>query len=150
MSYITTTNRPNDIYNCFVHFAGASPSVLIEEAVVTRQRLLPSTQWYNVTHIGAVANISFSYRMVCLQNYYGNSCSRLCVPRDDANGHYSCDINGNRVCLPGWSNVAAYCTTGSVSVFYYMLYEALNCHILSHSPTHIHKSNCHKKIEIIE
>lgn len=90
---------------------GVFTRVLIEEAVVTRQQLQPSAQWYNVTHIGTVANISFSYRMVCEQNYYGNSCSRLCIPRNDAFGHYSCDSNGNRVCLPGWSNVASYCTT---------------------------------------
>lgn len=87
---------------------GVSSSVLIEEAVVKRQNLLPGTQWHNVSHVGTVANITFSYRVVCEQNYYGDSCSMYCLPRDDSNGHYTCDSSGTRVCLPGWKG--SFCT----------------------------------------
>ena len=94
------------------HFlSGVSSSVLIEKAVVKRQNLLPGTQWHNVSHVGTVANITFSYRVVCEQNYYGDSCSMYCLPRDDSNGHYTCDSSGTRVCLPGWKG--SFCTEGN-------------------------------------
>ena len=28
----------------------------------------------------------------------------ICEPQDDSSGHFTCDINGNKVCLPGYQN----------------------------------------------
>ena len=83
--------------------------------MVTRQSLLPGPQWHNKSHVGAVANITFSYRVRCQQNYYGDSCRKFCVPRNDHLGHYSCDSSGTKVCSPGWSGV--YCDTGKPRCF---------------------------------
>lgn len=100
--------------------------MLIEQVVVKKQSLLPGPQWHNVSHIGTVANITFSYRVICQQNYYGDSCSKLCVPRDDRYGHYTCNRNGTKVCLPGWSG--GYCSEGTVQLLdacYDLLFHAL-------------------------
>lgn len=91
------------------HRQGPNSSILIEQGVVTRQSLLPGPQWHNRSHVGVVANITFSYRVKCQQNYYGDSCTTLCIPRDDHLGHYSCDSDGSKVCNPGWSG--SYCDT---------------------------------------
>lgn len=86
--------------------------MLIEQVVVERQSLLPGPQWHNVSHVGAVASITFAFRVLCKQNYYGDTCSKVCVPRDDRLGHYTCDSDGTRVCLPGWKG--QYCDEGTV------------------------------------
>lgn len=91
------------------HRQGPNSSVLIEQGVVTRKSLLPGLQWNNKSHVGVVANTTFSYRVKCQQYYYGDSCRKRCVPRNDDLGHYSCDSNGTKVCNPGWSG--RYCDT---------------------------------------
>uniref|UniRef100_A0A1I8GTR6 Delta-like protein n=1 Tax=Macrostomum lignano TaxID=282301 RepID=A0A1I8GTR6_9PLAT len=45
----------------------------------------------------------YSYRIRCPANHYGSSCHRLCVPRDDIVGHFTCDSQGRRVCMPGYT-----------------------------------------------
>lgn len=52
--------------------------------------------------------LKYSYRVVCSEHYYGESCSRLCKPRDDRFGHYICESDGSIACLKGWEG--AYCT----------------------------------------
>ena len=37
-------------------------------------------------------------------------CSVLCVETDNADGHYVCDNDGNRVCLDGYTNASSDCT----------------------------------------
>ncbi|KAE8587691.1 hypothetical protein XENTR_v10022069 [Xenopus tropicalis] len=51
---------------------------------------------------GSQIQLKFSYRVVCSENYYGESCSRLCKPRDDRFGHYLCEPDGRVSCLKGW------------------------------------------------
>jgi Golgi apparatus protein 1 len=46
--------------------------------------------------------LRYSYRFICNDNYYGESCSKICTPRDDRFGHYTCDRDGQLSCLPGW------------------------------------------------
>ena len=49
------------------------------------------------------AKLNLSYRVVCDPNYYGQSCTQKCIPRDDQFGHYSCNPqNGSKTCLDGW------------------------------------------------
>ena len=60
--------------------------------------------WYNR------ANMQMSFRVRCQTNYYGATCDRLCVPRDDSGGHYTCDEDGNRVCLSGYTDTSSLCT----------------------------------------
>ena len=47
----------------------------------------------------------------CASDYYPpNTCEVFCQPRDDSQGHFTCDSDGNPVCLPGFTNVASMCT----------------------------------------
>ena len=47
---------------------------------------------------------------VKLQQMYYSDCSVLCVERDDADGHYDCDHDGNKMCLEGYRNTSTDCT----------------------------------------
>ena len=88
-------------------------SELIDKATL-RGTLLPNKTWESHTYNGPAATISYKLRVVCDENYYGKSCTKLCQPRNDTFGHYTCDENGNKVCLPGWRG--ALCDTGKVQV----------------------------------
>ncbi|XP_039248161.1 uncharacterized protein LOC120326021 [Styela clava] len=55
--------------------------------------------------------LRYSYRVKCDQHYYGDGCSKYCRPRDDMFGHYTCDRNGEKVCLDGWRDgTGSYCS----------------------------------------
>ena len=47
----------------------------------------------------------------CDANFYGNSCNIACVPRDDSQGHYTCNSHGQKVCNEGWIDPFYSCTT---------------------------------------
>ncbi len=46
-------------------------------------------------------------RVVCREGYFGPNCG--CSPRDDSTGHFTCDTNGIKVCLPGYQNPSTNC-----------------------------------------
>jgi len=64
--------------------------------------------WSQDVQSSPLTQLRYSYRVVCSENYYGESCSRLCKRRDDRFGHYVCETDGSLACLPGWSG--EYCT----------------------------------------
>ena len=40
----------------------------------------------------------------CDNNWYDQGCSKICVPQDSCDGHYTCDVEtGDKVCLQGYS-----------------------------------------------
>ena len=42
--------------------------------------------------------------MPCAEFYYGApNCSVFCRPTDSCLGHYTCNSNGSKICLPGWT-----------------------------------------------
>ena len=57
-----------------------------------------STQEYGENSVGL---LGASYRVSCTEDFYSPDCSVFCRARDDAQGHYTCDSQGNRVCLSG-------------------------------------------------
>uniref|UniRef100_A0A8C3AJK7 Delta-like protein n=1 Tax=Cyclopterus lumpus TaxID=8103 RepID=A0A8C3AJK7_CYCLU len=63
----------------------------------------PSPQWQKLTHNGPVAQFEYQIRVSCDEHYYGFGCNKFCRPRDEFFGHYTCDYNGNKTCLDGWS-----------------------------------------------
>ncbi|KAL8573410.1 hypothetical protein ACOMHN_032425 [Nucella lapillus] len=66
-------------------------------------RLLPSAVWQNHSATSLHTDLAFRFRVMCDVNYYGSGCDRLCRESNDSiAGHYTCDVNGSRVCLPGW------------------------------------------------
>ena len=50
-----------------------------------------------------------SFRVKCLANFYGADCGLFCRARNDSQGHYSCDNDGNRVCLEGFEDPLTNC-----------------------------------------
>ncbi|XP_034078442.1 delta-like protein 4 isoform X4 [Gymnodraco acuticeps] len=50
----------------------------------------------------AQTELRYSYRFICNEHYYGDTCSKICAPRDDLFGHYTCKPDGQIACLPGW------------------------------------------------
>lgn len=73
----------------------------------------PSPQWQKLTHNGPVAQFEYQIRVICDEHYYGFGCNKFCRPRDEFFGHYTCDYNGNKTCLEGWSGPD--CNTGERS-----------------------------------
>ncbi|GLD56178.1 protein jagged-1 [Lates japonicus] len=63
----------------------------------------PSPHWQKLTHNGLVAQFEYQIRVSCDEHYYGFGCNKFCRPRDEFFGHYTCDYNGNKTCLEGWS-----------------------------------------------
>ena len=47
---------------------------------------------------------------MCAPNYYpAGVCTKLCVPRDDPTGHFTCNKNGDIVCLSGYKDTENDC-----------------------------------------
>uniref|UniRef100_A0A8C6T0D6 Delta-like protein n=1 Tax=Neogobius melanostomus TaxID=47308 RepID=A0A8C6T0D6_9GOBI len=69
----------------------------------------PSPHWQKLTHNGPIAQFEYQIRVSCDEHYYGFGCNKFCRPRDEFFGHYTCDSNGNKTCLEGWSGPD--CTT---------------------------------------
>ena len=87
-------------------------SELIDRAT-QRGTILPNKTWETHTYNGPAATIRYKLRVVCDENYYGKSCTKFCHPRNDMFGHYTCDENGNKVCMAGWRG--KHCEIGSWS-----------------------------------
>nr|XP_057912610.1 protein jagged-2b isoform X1 [Doryrhamphus excisus] len=75
--------------------------LLIERAAHTGM-VNPGDPWQTIPYDGPVARIIYRIRVRCDDNYYGNKCNKLCVPRDNYFGHYGCEQSGAKVCLEGW------------------------------------------------
>uniref|UniRef100_A0A671QS93 Delta-like protein n=1 Tax=Sinocyclocheilus anshuiensis TaxID=1608454 RepID=A0A671QS93_9TELE len=72
----------------------------------------PNRQWQKLTHNGPIAQFEYQIRVTCDEHYYGFGCNKFCRPRDEFFGHYTCDQNGNKTCLEGWTGPD--CNTGCV------------------------------------
>nr|XP_023668585.1 delta-like protein 4 isoform X1 [Paramormyrops kingsleyae] len=77
------------------------PELLISLFAIQR-KLDVGDGWREEMQIGRQTQLRYSYRFVCSEHYYGDSCSRKCSPRDDRFGHYTCTADGYISCLPGW------------------------------------------------
>ncbi len=45
----------------------------------------------------------------CKEGYFGPDCGTPCTPRDNSTGHFTCNVNGAIVCLPGYQNTTTNC-----------------------------------------
>lgn len=70
--------------------------------IAIQKQLGVGTDWSQDTKPWKQTELRFSYRFICNESYYGESCSRKCSPRDDRFGHYTCTRDGQLTCLPGW------------------------------------------------
>ncbi len=52
-----------------------------------------------------IGSFTIAYRIQCDANYYGPDCSVLCRAHNSKSaGHYTCDINGGKICKDGYTN----------------------------------------------
>ncbi|KAI6649065.1 Protein jagged-1a-like [Oopsacas minuta] len=58
-------------------------------------------------YAGAYKNmiVHVGLKIDCWEAWYGEYCNVYCVRRDDSEGHYECDTNGDKLCLEGWTGV---------------------------------------------
>ena len=101
-------------------FCLAAPNMLISR-LATQQRLSAGSEWTHGVHQESHSKLEYEYRMVCSRHYFGGDCDTLCRPRDDQFGHYTCDSDGEKVCLNGWQKDTTrpegdYCTKGTCRV----------------------------------
>ena len=95
--------------------------------MATQQELDAGSTWTHGVHQEAHTRLEYEYRMVCSAHYYGNDCDTLCRPRDDQFGHYTCDANGDKICLDGWQKDSEnaegdYCTKGRHTYIFLFIY----------------------------
>lgn len=75
---------------------------LIEKATYSGI-ILPSGEWHTLNHHGLIAKITYRIRVLCDKHYYNSTCMKFCRPRDDKFGHFTCDPQGNKECIAGWT-----------------------------------------------
>ncbi|XP_068109473.1 delta-like protein 4 [Hyperolius riggenbachi] len=89
--------------------SGSNQEMLVSKFIIQKP-LNVSEEWTRGEILGAQQTVlRYSYRVVCSEHYYGDSCSTLCRPRDDRFGHYICESDGSMSCLKGWKG--DYCAT---------------------------------------
>lgn len=94
--------RPFLITNFPFLFLSTGVQSVIEEAMYSGI-LLPGNEWKALSYLGRTARMAYRVRVRCERNYYGQTCTKLCKPRDDRFGHYTCgDTDGRKECIPGW------------------------------------------------
>ena len=72
--------------------------------------VLPGSTWHTLNHYGKNAQLIYRIRVQCSEHYYNATCTKFCRPRDDLFGHYTCNSNGDKVCIDGWKG--SDCETG--------------------------------------
>ena len=56
-------------------------------------------------------NIELSFRLTCSANFYGDNCETFCTPRNNSEGHFTCNsVTGQVECLPGYRDSSTNCT----------------------------------------
>jgi len=88
-------------------------NVVFKIADNKRLTFINSTWWQISTTVHDDVTISFQYKLSCKQHLYGPTCNKLCIPRNDRFGHYTCDNMGTPLCYPGWHG--SYCTRRTCS-----------------------------------
>ena len=69
-----------------------------------------SETWY--TGVNGSSEIRLSFRVQCDATFYGSDCATYCVDTDvNGVGHYTCDFNGQKICLSGWTDANYNCLT---------------------------------------
>lgn len=87
----------------------AGPALITR--LMTQRWLDLGEEWTDDNHSTAHASLSYEYRVICQEHYYGEGCRKWCKPRNDSFGHYVCNATGYLVCLEGWQGIEDYCIT---------------------------------------
>ena len=65
--------------------------------------------------------MTFRFKAMCATNFFGPDCTQFCQGRDDSSGHYTCDANGNEVCLDGYVDPGSNCVTRKLYSYLLMM-----------------------------
>lgn len=84
------------------HLSDSNNPDLLISLFAIRSQLAVGTDWAQDALTAKQTELRYSYRFICNESYYGESCSKKCTPRDDRFGHYTCNRDGQLSCLPGW------------------------------------------------
>uniref|UniRef100_A0A3P9H8Z2 Delta-like protein n=1 Tax=Oryzias latipes TaxID=8090 RepID=A0A3P9H8Z2_ORYLA len=77
-------------------------SEFLISSFAVQKKLGIGPEWAEDVQCGTQTELRYSYRIICNENYYGDTCSKICAPRDDRFGHYTCKPDGQIACLTGW------------------------------------------------
>ena len=89
--------------------SGDAPDDLVDRFFINRQFSAPDTAPAQYNGVFGFGQLEVGFTVTCEDNYYGPDCDLFCEGRDDAQGHYTCDGNGARVCLVNYYGLN--CTT---------------------------------------
>ena len=111
---ILVINDQSETLGALVPNSPIPPGGLIDVVYVNDVSLaasLPQSPAMEFTGNFSQTTATLSFQVTCALNFFGVDCNSTCEGRDDALGHFTCDpLTGNRVCLPGYQNIAANCT----------------------------------------
>lgn len=81
---------------------------LLDKVIVDMPLVINSSFSPVITQLGFYQRVTmqFRFRVMCQTYFFGEDCYRFCISHDsDTVGHFTCDVNGNQVCLPGFTGV---------------------------------------------
>lgn len=99
------------------------------DRIVIQRRMTPGQSErssFSGQHIGDF-RMDVTVTVQCDPNFYGSNCSIACVPRNDSQGHYTCNSNGQKVCNAGWIDPFYSCTTRKLQTLINSLLCVLLC-----------------------
>ena len=74
----------------------------------------PVYRRYTFTGNYGRGSITLEFSVICGTNYYGSHCTTHCVSKNSGEGHYTCNSDGTKRCLSGWSNPSGNCLTREI------------------------------------
>ncbi|XP_064381946.1 uncharacterized protein LOC135330905 isoform X1 [Halichondria panicea] len=110
----TTTTYPGSfqLYYRIIALSRGSQEVESERRTLTqpiqdRTSTLNGSSQIGIGGVRTQLFINGGLRVVCREGYFGPDCG--CSPQNDSTGHFTCHINGTKVCLPGYQNPETNC-----------------------------------------
>ncbi len=92
---------------------------LVANIIVQLSSLVVSDTFTDATTYTAAngqASIDLQFRVNCASTYYGTDCTTKCIPKDGTDGHYTCNNDGSKSCLSGWSGTSTNCLTRELTI----------------------------------
>ncbi len=83
---------------------------IFAESVIEPGSEISAVQSFTGDHV----TLGLQFQVTCLSDFYGESCTTFCQPRDDTSGHYTCSESGAVECLTGYQNPDNDCIDGKV------------------------------------
>ena len=85
---------------------------LIQKIYINKETSVNNEAFTSITKYegeGSGGTITAGFQVTCMPNHFGTDCSTFC--KNVTGDKFTCDENGSRVCLTGWTNPDYYCQT---------------------------------------